>query len=909
MSLDTQRILPLPQDVAAQIKSSATIASLTSVVIGLLENALDANAKKIEIEVDYSRGACIVEDDGHGIQPKEFREQGGLGRPCHTSKHKSAKVVYGGHGSFLAAVAALSLLTVTSLHHSYRSCSTVILHHSRPVARLVPAPHHQQLRTNDNGTRVTIQDLFGNMPVRVKQRAVEHSGNPYNEEKQFESLKKRMVALLIGWHVPVSINLTMNGLKKRKLQVRLKNVGLNDFQIGDRDVVETLVVSPRPQIDVQLVRSLLSQAGYIDPTDCGSWIKASARTSNVTATGTFCLMPAPSKAVQFISLGIRPLIGETTGNLLFEEINRLFAESNFGTQEEYDETVEHKRVQDRRYKRDGFTNRQLKGGGKGVDRWPMFYLRVDLQETNDLERLERDGVLQSVIKVIKAMVTGFLKDNHFRLRTTIRKHKTEPKINLAFSHLAPTHIGAFDSWSRIKSSRPFRPAGQLMVRTSDPTKIGAVHEAKPRTRSPELSSENDLACQLEEDAMIEWTNPVSKINMLINARTGLVALKSKQGQRPVSAPESFRSSFMISANRITRPHSTLPERAKPGSWANNLLSNWENPVFTLAEEPIHKSTNQISLEELNIHCCAGEAATSSSRGIPGISSAKLSKTALSAARIISQVDRKFILADVGKALVLIDQHAADERIRVENLLDDFYTQPPMTLAKALNFKISQQDQSLLASQRQYFAQLGIEYSLSTNQPVFSRPGPASDTKDAKPQIHVTSLPQPIAQRLLITPSLCLNLIRSIAWSLYSGEITHHTTSLRPRPPKAILDLLNSRACRSAIMFNDVLSISECEELVRKLARTNMPFVCAHGRCSIVPIVGLGNGDGDGDSGDNRTRHCENEDEVRESDAIHAGREGGRGNAGPASWAEDGEEPFASAWSRWNKNTSSHTAEA
>lgn len=74
-------ILPLPVDVAAQIKSSAAITSLGGVVIGLVENSLDAGATKIEANVDFRRGACIVEDDGHGISPSEFSDCGGLGKP------------------------------------------------------------------------------------------------------------------------------------------------------------------------------------------------------------------------------------------------------------------------------------------------------------------------------------------------------------------------------------------------------------------------------------------------------------------------------------------------------------------------------------------------------------------------------------------------------------------------------------------------------------------------------------------------------------------------------------------------------------------------------------------------------------------------------------------------------------
>lgn len=77
-------ILPLPVEVAALIKSSVAITSLGGVVIGLVENSLDAGARKIEVSVDFRRGACTVEDDGHGIPPMEFSHCGGLGKPHRT---------------------------------------------------------------------------------------------------------------------------------------------------------------------------------------------------------------------------------------------------------------------------------------------------------------------------------------------------------------------------------------------------------------------------------------------------------------------------------------------------------------------------------------------------------------------------------------------------------------------------------------------------------------------------------------------------------------------------------------------------------------------------------------------------------------------------------------------------------
>jgi DNA mismatch repair protein MLH3 len=49
------------------------------------------------------------------------------------------------------------------------------------------------------------------------------------------------------------------------------------------------------------------------------------------------------------------------------------------------------------------------------------------------------------------------------------------------------------------------------------------------------------------------------------------------------------------------------------------------------------------------------------------------------------------------------------------------------------------------------------------------------------------------------------------------------------------------------MFNDELSIDDCNALVRNLAGCVFPFMCAHGRPSMVPLVDLG-GPGEEGSG-------------------------------------------------------------
>ncbi|TEA16878.1 Vacuolar protein sorting-associated protein 11-like protein [Colletotrichum sidae] len=146
----------------------------------------------------------------------------------------------------------------------------------------------------------------------------------------------------------------------------------------------------------------------------------------------------------------------------------------------------------------------------------------------------------------------------------------------------------------------------------------------------------------------------------------------------------------------------------------------------------------------------------------------------------------------------------------------------------------------------HFHHWGIRYMFS---------GPDADQWQQRSEqlskVEVTSLPPSILERCKTEPPLLAEILRDEIWKLDQdgktivrplapgssgdeGEI--NWVSRFHGCPQGILDLLNSRACRTAIMFNDILSKDECENLVRRLAQCSFPFQCAHGRPSMVPLV-------------------------------------------------------------------------
>lgn len=889
-----------------------------------------------------------------------------------TSKTSAQTAVHGGQGFFLASLSAISLLSITSHHHQHHSHSTLSMHNSEVISRQLPALTSQYLSRSDHGTRVTVRNLFGNMPVRVKQRAIvaETQGAL---SKEWERLKSTVVLLCLAW--------------PRSVAITLRDLATNQ-KMAIRGTTKTC-----PRTEIPRVCGILFQSSYITPDEKASWVSVGASTSTIEVSGAISLDPSPTKLIQFLAFDIQPIVAFEGQNLLHDEINRLFINSTFGNEvdsERLDETERSRRVKDARYKNDGYTNNELKGGKKGVDRWPMFY--INIQHTTSptvTNRLDVDDILDdrsnsltSIMELLQAMIREFLTRHHFTPKThrsqqsrgtngrleeiSIKANPQSPrncktvtfamppsqkapppnkvdrkatKIRNTNSELLGTNVklpsfnksssftdSPFDTWSKIKSGTA-RPAlyksrelgsGDEIQRpsTAPPLSLSpAIESQHPRVLTPLISSTGKVTrwpfedippcssrlksaslqrsrirsfqpepaitqpppspIDLTEDSdddIVAWVNPITKVKSIVNRRTGHTALATKNEIKPSLVRPSSTPNF---STRSKHNATMLSKPPQPSPWIANLLHKWDNPVFHPTELAIPQvSINGESEQVLHgqRHNCTqfdiSRAFTEASSGISG----RISKSALRNAEVIGQVDRKFILVKLlgspgGHMLVIIDQHAADERIRVESLLSQLCTPAlprpdgmpsesgiaTMYLEKDVVFEVSEKDVELLRKKRAHFATWGMCYDLLRPS---VKPKNETGKSTATHAFTVRALPPPIIERCKADPKILIDLIRTELYST-SKNIPDSTTTLPSFAhfgseqeekdwlrrigacPQGIIDMINSRACRSAIMFNDALSKMECELLVRRLSETAFPFQCAHGRPSLSPLVELG----------------------------------------------------------------------
>jgi DNA mismatch repair protein MutL len=156
------KIKVLPDDIANRIAAGEVVERPASVVKELLENSLDAGATRISVDVqEGGRKLIRVTDDGEGMSPDDALAC--FGRHA-TSKLYQPEDLFsiktlGFRGEALPSIASVSRLLLET--QAAGSSGTAI---EITAGTLVSRQEH----AFPQGTQITVEDLFFNVPARRK---------------------------------------------------------------------------------------------------------------------------------------------------------------------------------------------------------------------------------------------------------------------------------------------------------------------------------------------------------------------------------------------------------------------------------------------------------------------------------------------------------------------------------------------------------------------------------------------------------------------------------------------------------------------------------------------------------------------------------------------------------------------
>ena len=172
---------------------------------------------------------------------------------------------------------------------------------------------------------------------------------------------------------------------------------------------------------------------------------------------------------------------------------------------------------------------------------------------------------------------------------------------------------------------------------------------------------------------------------------------------------------------------------------------------------------------------------------------------------MGQVASCYILAKKGDDLYIIDQHAAHERVRYDKLCKSSESIPMQELLMPMYMDVSEEELTLAEEQRDALLDLGFQVDQG---------GPTSLRIDGHPVDIIESKVPEVLQ--------------------YIFSYMHDHQS--PSAAQLRHEMLAYASCRGAIKAGHNLNLVQIDALLNDLFSTEKPYVCPHGRPTIIKFT-------------------------------------------------------------------------
>lgn len=184
----------------------------------------------------------------------------------------------------------------------------------------------------------------------------------------------------------------------------------------------------------------------------------------------------------------------------------------------------------------------------------------------------------------------------------------------------------------------------------------------------------------------------------------------------------------------------------------------------------------------------------------------LTKEAKQEYRIVGQVFDTYWIIEYRDKMLMIDQHAAHEKVKYEQILskvdnDETYTQ---TLTPPVVISVTPKEATVISGYEQYFREIGFEIE-DFGMNAFAIRGVPIDLFG----YNIKELFEEILTQMVDSP------VRGV--------------------PQIIREKIASMACKAAVKGNHSLTYEEADQLIEQLLELDNPYNCPHGRPTIISM--------------------------------------------------------------------------
>ncbi|WP_277540016.1 DNA mismatch repair endonuclease MutL [Haloarcula laminariae] len=177
-------------------------------------------------------------------------------------------------------------------------------------------------------------------------------------------------------------------------------------------------------------------------------------------------------------------------------------------------------------------------------------------------------------------------------------------------------------------------------------------------------------------------------------------------------------------------------------------------------------------------------------------------------RILGQLHDTYVVAETDDGLVLIDQHAADERVNYERLKRQFAGETTtQALAEPVELELTAREAAVFDERSDALASLGFHTARTGERTVEVRTLPGVIADAAGPDI-----------------------VRDVLSAFVGGESEAATTV-----EAAADELLGDLACYPSVTGNTSLTEGSVRDLLAALDDCDNPYACPHGRPTVIEV--------------------------------------------------------------------------